>query len=100
VRQAHEAGVHALVVVDSAGRVQAVVSEAAVLATPEQRRPWVTVDTVARRVEAEHVLAPTLTGEQLLAAMRAHPASEYVVVDPPRPVRVLVTADVAAAVTP
>ena len=100
VRRAHEARVHALVVVDSAGRVQAVVSEAAVLATPEQRRPWVTVDTVARRVEDEDVLAPTLTGEQLLQAMRARPASEYVVVDPPRPVRVLVTADVAAAVTP
>jgi Zn-dependent protease len=100
VRQAQEAGLHALVVVDSAGRLQAVVSEAAVLATPEERRPWVTVDTVSRRVDDGMVLAPDLTGEQLLAAMRATPSSEYVVVDPPHPVRVLVTADVAAAVTP
>ena len=100
VRRAQEAGLHALVVVDSSGRLQAVVNEAAVLATPEQRRPWVTVDTVSRRVEDGLVLPASLTGESLLAAMRAHPASEYVVVDPPRPVRVLVTADVAAAVTP
>ena len=100
VRRAQEAGLHALVVVDSSGRLQAVVSEAAVLATPEERRPWVTVDAVARRVEDGLVLSPTLTGEQLLTVMRATPSSEYVVVDPPGPVRVLVTADVAAAVTP
>jgi hypothetical protein len=59
----------------------------------------VTVDVVSRRIEDGLVLSPTLTGEQLLDAMRATPASEYVVADPPRPVRVLVTSDVAAAVT-
>jgi CBS domain-containing protein len=100
VRRAQEADLHALVVVDSSGRLQAVVNEAAVLATPQERRPWVTVDAVARTIEDGMVLSPTLEGEQLLAAMRATPASEYVVTDPPRPVRVLVTADVAAAVTP
>jgi hypothetical protein len=77
-----------------------VVNEAAVLATPEERRPWVTVDTVSRRIEEGMLLPPALEGEQLLDAMRAAPASEYVVADPPHPVRVLVTADVAAAVTP
>jgi Zn-dependent protease/CBS domain-containing protein len=100
VRRAQEAGLHALVVVDSSGRLQAVVNEAAVLATPLERRPWVTVDTVSRTIEDGMVLSPTLAGERLLEAMRAVPASEYVVVDPPRPVRVLVTADVAAAVKP
>jgi Zn-dependent protease/CBS domain-containing protein len=100
VRRAQEAGLHALVVVDSSGRLQAVVNEAAVLATPEERRPWVTVDTVARRIEEGMLLSSTLEGEQLLDAMRAAPASEYVIADPPHPVRVLVTADVAAAVTP
>jgi Zn-dependent protease/CBS domain-containing protein len=100
VRRAHEAGARALVVTDSAGRLQAVVSEAAVLATPEERRPWVTVGTVSRRLEDGMVLDPGLQGEQLLAAMRAVPASEYVVSDPSGPVRVLVTADVAEAVTP
>jgi len=100
VRRAQEAGLHALVVVDSSGRLQAVVNEAAVLATPQERRPWIPVDTVSRTVEDGMVLPPTLAGEALLQAMRATPAPEYVVVDPPRPVRVLVTADVVAAVTP
>ena len=100
VRRAHEAGARALVVTDSAGRLQAVVSEAAVLATPEERRPWVTVGTVSRRLEDGLVLDPALQGEALLEAMRATPASEYVVPDPTGPVRVLVTADVAEAVTP
>jgi Zn-dependent protease len=100
VRRAHEAGARAIVVTDSAGRLQAVASEAAVLATPEERRPWVTVDTVSRRLEEGLLLDPSLEGEALLAAMRATPASEYVVPDPAGPVRVLVTADVAEAVTP
>ena len=100
VRRAHEAGARAMVVTDSAGRLQAVVSEAAVLATPQERRPWVTVGTVARRIEDGLVLDASLAGEALLERMRATPASEYVVPDPAGPVRVLVTADVAAAVTP
>jgi Zn-dependent protease len=100
VRRAHEAGARAIVVTDSAGRLQAVVSEAAVLATPEERRPWVSIGTVARRLEEGMVLDPSLQGEALLTAMRAMPASEYVVPDPAGPVRVLVTADVAEAVTP
>jgi CBS domain-containing protein len=100
LRRAQEAGARAIVVTDSAGRLQAVASEAAVLATPEDRRPWVTIDTVARRLEDGLVLDPSLEGEALLAAMRATPASEYIVSDPAGPVRVLVTADVAEAVTP
>ena len=99
VRRAHEAGARALVVTDSSGRLQAVVNEAAVLATPEERRPWVTVGTVARSIEEGMVLDAALAGEPLLAAMRATPATEYVVSDPTGPVRVLVTADVAQAVT-
>ena len=100
VRRAHEAGLRAIVVTDTAGRLQAVVSEAAVLATPEDRRPWVTVGAVSRRLEEGLVLDPSLQGESLLAAMRAFPAAEYLVPDPAGPVRVLVTSDVAEAVTP
>ena len=100
VRRAQEADLRAIVVTDSVGRLQAVVSEAAVQATPEERRPWVTVDTVARRIEDGMVLDPALQGEALLDAMRAAPATEYVVTDPGGAVRVLVTADVAEAVTP
>jgi Zn-dependent protease len=101
VRRAHEAGVHGLVVVDSAERLEAVVSEAAVIATPEQRRPWVTVGALARRLEPGLVLDPHLAGEELLEAMRTTPASEYVAQDPATgEVRVLAAKDVATTLTP
>lgn len=100
VRRAQGAGLRAVVVVDTAGRPLAVVSEAAVIATPEDRRPWIPVSSVARTLEDGLVLDPGLTGEPLLAAMRAHPASEYVVRAPDGGLRVLATEDVAAAVTP
>jgi Zn-dependent protease len=99
VRRAQEAGVHGLVVVDGADRLTAVVSEAAVLATPEHRRPWVSVDSVARRIEPGLLLDPGLGGEPLLSALRQTPASEYVVLGPAAgDVRVLAAADVAKAV--
>ena len=96
VRRAQEAGVHGLVVVDGADRLEAVVSEAAVLATPEQRRPWVTVGTLSRRLEPGLMVDPRLSGEALLDVMRTTPASEYVTQDPATgEVRVLAAADVA-----
>ncbi|MGB8651891.1 MAG: site-2 protease family protein [Mycobacteriales bacterium] len=95
VRQAHEHNVHALVVVDSSGRVEGVVSEAWVRQVPPERRPWVLVADGARRLEAGLLLDPSLRGEQLLAVMQRTPASEYVVPGPAP--RVLVSADVAAA---
>jgi len=101
VRRAHQAQARGVVVVDGAGAPEAVVSEAAVKAVPEQRRPWVSVSTVARRLVEGMVLDAALAGEPLLAAMRAVPATEYVVHDAGTGTyRVLVTADVAAAVTP
>ncbi len=93
LRRAHEAGLHAVVVVDDAGAVRGVVSEAAVLAVPEHRRPWMSVADVARPVEEGLVLDPDLSGSGLVEAVRRTPASEYVVRGP-RP-RVLVTADLS-----
>jgi Zn-dependent protease len=100
VRRANEAGVHGLVVVDGADRLEGVVSEAAVIATPEQRRPWVTVGALSRRIEAGLLLDPRLAGEELLDAMRATPASEYVAQDPVTgEVRVLAAKDVASTLS-
>lgn len=99
VRRAHEAGLHAVVVVDGAEQPEAVVSEGSVVATPEHRRPWVTVATVARRLEPGLVLDPSLGGEALLAALRRTPASEYVIRDPADGrLSVLSTTDVVKAV--
>lgn len=97
VRVAQEAGVRALVVLDASGRLEGIVSEAWVRQVPVERRPWVAVADGARRVEPGLVLDPSLSGEALLAAMRATPASEYAVAGP-TPL-VLVSEDVAAAMS-
>lgn len=81
VRRAHDATARALVVVDSYGRPVAVVSESAVMATPVQRQPWVSVADLARPVEAGLVLRNDMAGDALLAAVQEHPATEYLVVD-------------------
>ena len=101
VRRAQEADVRGVVVVDRTGAPQAVVSEAAVLATPDDRRPWVSVSTVARTLVDGMVLDASLAGDALLQAMRQVPASEYVVHDRATgAVRVLRTEDVVAVVAP
>ncbi|MDX6287224.1 MAG: hypothetical protein QOG53_2709 [Frankiales bacterium] len=100
LRRAHEAGARGIVTVDSDGKPDGLVSEAAVGATPEQRRPWVTVGTLARRVEPSLVLDAELRGQAVLDAIARTPASEYLVVDGGTGVvwGVLATADVARVV--
>jgi CBS domain-containing protein len=98
LRRAAEAGARALVVVDGAGTPVGLVSEAAVVATPEDRRPWVPVSSVARRLEPALVLSADLRGEDLLKALQASPATEYLVLDPTGAVYgVLSTSDVERA---
>jgi Zn-dependent protease len=81
LRQAGAAGAYGLVVIDSAGRPVGLVNEAAVSATPEPRRPWVSVATLSRRLEPDLVLGVGLGGEDLLRRMEACPASEYLVLE-------------------
>lgn len=96
LRRAWESRSQGLVVVDSTGQPTAIVSEAQVMALPEQRRPWTTVAEVARPLEPGLRLADSATGEAVLDAVRATPASEYLVVGGDgRPVGVLATTDVA-----
>jgi Zn-dependent protease len=95
VRQAHEQAIRALVVVDSSGRLEGIVSESWVRQVPADRRPWVVVADGARKIEPGLVLEPGLGGQALLDAMQATPAAEYVVSGPTP--AVLVAADVAAA---
>jgi Zn-dependent protease/CBS domain-containing protein len=80
LRRAWQTGTRALVVVDATSRPRAVVSEAHVMAVPEARRPWTPVADVARPVEPGLTLNDSLSGEQLLDALRQLPASEYLVV--------------------
>jgi len=82
IRQANEAGAGALVVVDYDGRPTGLVSEHAVLATPQQRRPWIEVGDLARGLEPDLTLAADLSGEDLFVAVRRAPASEYLLIEP------------------
>ena len=101
VRRVHEAGAGAVVVVDSDGRPDGIVDEAAVRATPAARHPWVTVGTLSRRVGPEGTLALSATGQDVVDRLRHHPASEYLVLDVDgRPVGVLATEDVVRTVDP
>ena len=97
VRQAQESALRALVVVDGNGRVDGLVNEEWVRQVPFERRPWVPVADGARRIEPGLVLDAGLSGEPLLTAMQKLPATEYLIEG--RPPRVLVSQDVAAAIT-
>jgi Zn-dependent protease/CBS domain-containing protein len=100
VRRMAPAGAGALVVVDGNGTPLGIVSEAAVGATPEQRRPWVPVGDLARRIDEGLRLPVGLTGEELVAAIQRTPATEYLLQSPDGSVYgVLATVDVERAVT-
>jgi CBS domain-containing protein len=81
VRRAREAEAGSLITVTGAGRPIGLVSEAALVATPEERRPWVAVSTVARTIEPGMSLPATIEGEQLVRAMADMPAHEYLLVE-------------------
>ncbi len=98
LRRAAEVQAGAIVVVDADGRPEAIVSEAAVSAVPVDRRPWVAVATVARRLQPSLILAADATPEQVLETMRGGRATEYLVRDGEgRICGVLVADDVAGA---
>ncbi|MEV4474799.1 site-2 protease family protein [Nonomuraea salmonea] len=95
LRQAGEQRAGAMVVVDHEGRPVAIVHEAAVQATPEHRRPWVNVGSLAKSLERTMILGADLAGEALIEAMRDAPGSEYLLVEPGGEIYgVLATADV------
>src|SRR6266511_4212540 len=66
-------------VVNSAGQLVGLVDEIAAAQVPAERRPWITVDTVARSLDPGRVLPAELSGQALVEAVRANPSSEYVV---------------------
>lgn len=98
VRRAQDASAGGIVTVTSGGEPVGIVSEAALDATPEERRPWVATSTVARTLEEGLRLAADLSGEDLVMAISRTPAAEYLLVEPDGAVvGVLATADVDRA---
>ncbi|XLE10333.1 site-2 protease family protein [Streptomyces sp. Pv4-95] len=81
LRRANSAGARALVVVDRQGEPTALVREAAIVAVPEHRRPWVPVGTLAQDLKDGMRVSAELAGEGLLEFLRATPATEYLVVE-------------------
>jgi Zn-dependent protease len=98
VRRAQEEQAGSIVVLGADGRTSGIVNEAAVQATPEDRRPWLPVSAVARTLEPGLTLSADLSGEALIRAMQRTPASEYLLLDEEGDVfGVLVTEDVDRA---
>jgi Zn-dependent protease/CBS domain-containing protein len=98
VRRAQDAGAGAIVVHVGDDRLSGIVSETALLATPEDRRAWVPVSSVARSIEEGLVLPADIVGEDLVRAMSATPAEEYVLIEGDGTILgVLATADVDRA---
>ena len=98
VRRAQQEQAGSIVTVSADGRPLGIVSEAAVAAMPEERRPWVPVSTVARALEEGLTLPATVAGEELILAISRRPAEEYLLVEEDgRIYGVLSTADVDRA---
>ena len=98
VRRAQEQQAGSIVVLDRTGQPSAIVNEAAVLATPQDRRPWLPVSEVARTLEPGLSIPADASGEALVQAMQRVPATEYLLLDRDGSIfGVLVTDDVDQA---
>lgn len=98
VRRAQDAEAGGIVTVTSGGAPVGVVNEAALLATPVDRRPWVATSTVARELGEGLRLPADLSGEALVRAITRTPATEYLLLEPDGSIYgVLTTADVDRA---
>ena len=82
VRRADESHARAVVVVDHDDKPIAILNEAAVMATPPERRPWVDTGSMARTIEPNMILPADLSGMALLEAIKRAPVSEYLLVEP------------------
>jgi Zn-dependent protease len=82
IRRADAAQARALVIVDHQDTPIAIVNETAVMATPEQRRPWIEAGSLARTLDPSLVLPADLAGMALIDAVRRAPASEYLLIEP------------------
>ncbi|MBB4962119.1 site-2 protease family protein [Micromonospora polyrhachis] len=87
-------------IADSTGRLVALVDRVAAAAVPADRRPWVTVDTVARALDRVPRLLVGLTGEEVIREVQTHPGAQYLVVSGEDVVGVLHVADLAQLLEP
>ncbi|MEO3784294.1 M50 family metallopeptidase [Actinocorallia sp. B10E7] len=82
LESARAAQAGAMVVVDHDGRPTGLVSERAVKAVPEHRRPWVSAGEVSRTLSGATTLPADLSGTDLIVAIRDSGATEHLLVEP------------------
>jgi Zn-dependent protease len=98
IRRANAAGAGALVVVDPRGVPTGIGQHDAIAAVPEQRRPWVSVASVSRPIDAAGAIDRDLGGTELLTEVSRRGREELLVLDPQGLVfGVLLVADIEAA---
>ena len=98
IRRATAAGAGALVVVDARGVPTGIGQHDAIAAVPEQRRPWVSVASVARPIDADATISRDLAGTELITEVARRGREELLVVDPQGLVYgVLLVTDIEAA---
>ena len=98
VRRAQEAQAGSIVTVTAGGTPVGVVNEAALLSVPADRRAWVPTSSVARSLDEGLQLPAGIGGEDLIRAISARPAGEYLLLDADGTIfGVLATADVDRA---
>lgn len=98
VRRAQEASAGSIVTVTTGEQPIGIVNETALLAVPEERRPWVSVSSVARSLEEGLSLPVSIVGEDLIKAITRKPAHEYLLTEEDGSIYgVLTTADVDRA---
>jgi len=77
VRRAQEAQAGGIVTLDGTGRPVGLVNEAALLAVPEERRPWVPTASVAATLDASRTLPWDVDGRGLVARLGGRAVTEY-----------------------
>ena len=82
IRRAREADAGAIVVVGHDDDPIGIVSETAVNATPEHRRPWVDAASLTRSLSPDLILPADISGDDLVEAIRRTPATEYLLIEP------------------
>lgn len=98
VRRAQEVQAGSIVTVTATGHPIGVVNETALMSVPSDRRAWVPVSSVTRTLDDGLSLPVGIGGEDLIRAISARPAGEYLLLDPDGTIfGVLSTADVDEA---
>jgi Zn-dependent protease len=98
LRRVRSGNAGGLVLVDTADQPRAIVDEALIASVPPDRRAWTPLAEVSRPLTPGLILRVGLAGEELLSAVRATPAHEYLVVhEDGSPAGILAVADLSAA---